>query len=134
MYPLYPGNHYYMPSPYGYSVSLDLSHTGEYEEEIESPDKVQDDANDSLGRLEEENLTLADPLTDPILDRAATSLAHWFQTPRPRGEIMDLLKHIEHPTNCEGLKVVEINDEVKRTMKKPHHDKDKKMKYLATGL
>ena len=47
---------------------------------------------------------------------------------------MELLKQVECPANCEGLKVVDINDEVKRMMKKPHHDKDKKMKYLATGL
>ena len=52
----------------------------------------------------------------------------------PHSEIMDLLKQVEHPANCEGLKVVEINDEVKCTMKKPNIDDDKKMKYLATGL
>ena len=47
---------------------------------------------------------------------------------------MDLLKQVEYPANCEGLKVVEINNEVKHTMKKPNIDCDKKMKYLATEL
>ena len=47
---------------------------------------------------------------------------------------MDLLKQIERPANCDSLKVVEINDKVKCTMKKPHHNKDNKMKYLTTGL
>ena len=134
MYPPYPGAHYYLPSHYGYSMPLDLSNPSEPDEEVDSTEEVQEDANESLGRLDDDNPNLADPLTDPILDRAATSLGRWFRSPRPRGEIMDLLKQIERPANCEGLKVVEINDEVKRTMKKPHHDKDKKMKYLATGL
>ena len=67
-------------------VPLDLSHTGQYKEETDdTPDEVADDVNESLGRLEEENPNLADPLTDPILDQAATSLARWFRNPCPHG-------------------------------------------------
>ena len=114
-----------MPAPYLYPMPLYLSQSGDYEEESDYQEEVQDDANESLGRLDEENPNLANPLTEPILDQAATSLAHWFWSPHPRGEIMELLKQVECPANCEGLKVVDINDEVKRMMKKPHHDKDK---------
>ena len=92
-------------------MPLDLSHTGQYKEETDdTPDEVADDVNESLGRLEEENPNLADPLTDPILDQATTSLAHWFRNPYPHGEIMELLKQVECPQNCEGLKVFKIND------------------------
>ena len=95
MYPPYPGTHYYMPAPYPYQMPLDLSQSGDYEEKSDFQEDVQDDANDSLGRLDEDNPNLADPLTDPILDRAATSLARWFRSPRPHGEIMEILKQVE---------------------------------------
>ena len=137
-FPPFPGNQYFMPTaayPY-HPMPLDLLYNGHDPDPTDdSTESLQEDnVNESLGHLEEENPNLADPLTDPILDHAATSLHHWFCIPCPHPEIMDLLKQVEHPANCEGLKIGEINDEVKCTMKKLNIDCDKKIKYLATGL
>ena len=104
----FPRSPYFMPTAaYLYHpMPLDLLYNGHDPNPTnDSIESVHDDGvNESLGCLEEENPNLADPLTDPILDHAATSLECWFCTSHPHSEIMDLLKQVEHPANCKGLK------------------------------
>ena len=140
-YPPYPGTPYFMPGPMYAPMLLDLttnppdSPTSENGDSVSDPDDsdsvhnrsiTNGSANDNLQHLDEENPNLADPLCEPILDKAATALERWFHTPRSKSETMALLKQVERPANCAGLKVVEINEEVKKPMKNHHNDKDKK--------
>ena len=111
-YPAYPGPHYYMPAYPYYPTDgqpLDLS-VGDPEEE-ESTE--QDKEEESLSRLTDDDNISADPLVDPIQDKCATALEKWFRSPRSHLDILELLQTTECPVNCDGIKPVLINDQVK---------------------
>ena len=99
-----------------------------------SPDKQVDELSASLDRLDKDNQDLADPLCAPINEKLAETCTRWFRNQRTKSDIMELLQQCEWPSNCDGLKVVAINNEVKKAMNRKNHDKDKKMKYIANGI
>ena len=86
-------------------------------------------------RLENEGPKEAhDITTDPIPDACSFTLEKWFHKPHSKKKVVEILSSCERPSNCPSLKVVSINEEVKKTMTRRNHDKDKRMCYLCTAI
>ena len=61
----------------------------------------------------------------------AATLHTWFREIHTGSDIQETLKRCERPENCECLKVVKINDEIKAKMQKPDEIKDQRLKWIC---
>ena len=57
----------------------------------------------------------SDPKCDPLLQPLADTLEKWFHEQYTTKQIMETIALCHRPSNCDTLKVVEINEEVKNT-------------------
>ena len=70
-----------------------------------------------------------DPLALVIPNPMAATLHTWFREINAGTDIQDTLKRCERPENCDALKVVKINDEIKAKMQRPDEIKDQRLKW-----
>ena len=128
MYPVYPGMMPFSPTP---DPSYDPS-LAPPDQPSPPQDKFTEELTkqlEGLGPKEDHDVT-----TDPIPEPCAATLEKWFHKQHSKKEIIEALQTCKRPENCSSLKVVTINDEIKKSMSRKNHDKDKKMRYLCTAL
>ena len=68
-----------------------------------------------------------------IHDACVQSLNQWFWEIHSGSDIQGTLKQCKHPENCDSLKVVTINKEVKDKMSRADKIKDQRMKWLCNA-
>ena len=77
--------------------------------------------------------TDGDPLCDAIHPAIVESLHQWFREIHTGTDIQETLKKCERPENCDALKVVTINKEVKDKMSRSDEIKDQRMKWICNA-
>ena len=101
----------------------------------ESGDESEEDAFEaSVSRGQQERNAPrddADPLCNSIPAACVNTLNTWFRTIMNGAEIKETLKSCERPENCDCLKTVIINPEIKAKMLPPDDIKDKRMRWLC---
>ena len=103
---------------------------------VPPPEEEQSDYDKKLAsELEDEGpKDDSDPVGDPILAPMAKCLEKWFRTIHSGIEIQETLKSCIRPENATALKVVKINDEVKKKMERPDEIADNRMRWLCTAV
>ena len=75
-----------------------------------------------------------DKQTDPLSSDIAAALQNFFWHIHSGKEIVAKLQECERPSNCDALKPLQINEEVKRAMDKSDKTKDSHMHYICNAL
>ena len=103
---------------------------------VPPPEEEQSDYDKKLAsELEDEGpKDDSDPVGDPIPAPMAKCLEKWFRTIHSGIEIQETLKSCIRPENATALKVVKINDEVKKKMERPDEIADNRMRWLCTAV
>ena len=111
---------YYMPFPMYYPPSADG------DPQPENP----------ITAFIQEKLQTAKPIdpldkeTDPVEEPVAQFLQAYFWNIHPGKDIVAALEECERPSNCDCLRPITINDEVKKAMTKEDRSKDAHMRYI----
>ena len=84
--------------------------------------------------MEEELWEDLDPKTDPLPQPLADTLEKWFHKQYTSKEIVETIAQCCCPQNCDALKVIEINKEVKKHIKHKNHQKDERLRQLCTAI
>ena len=75
-----------------------------------------------------------DKQTDPLSSDTEAALQNFFWHIHSGKEIVAKLQECEHPANCDTLKPLQINEEVKCAMDKADKTKDSHMHYICNAL
>ena len=72
--------------------------------------KLEAEVEADIEKAEEDSI--CDEVPQPIAD----FVHHWFRTIHSGTDVQEALKQCERPINCDALKMVQINQEVKKYM------------------
>ena len=82
----------------------------------------------------ETNQPEEDSTTDDVVQPCADTLSVWFRQIHSGNNISEVLKQCLCPKNCEALKMVEINDQVLKSMQQPDKVRDQRLKWICNGI
>ena len=119
--------------PYYYTINYYVDPNKDTVEPVPAPsDPVNEHCESALkSKSSQED---DDPVCANIPEACASTLHEYFWKIPPPKEVVAALKECECPENCDTLKPLEINEEVKTSMKSDDVSKDSTMKYICLAL